>query len=408
MPKVNNKVINLDHAAGTSLNNTAKKQILKFLSEEIYNPDSSYQPAVKIRRELADLKNKLAKLLGVNSPNIFITNGSSDASSFLLNLILPEQSNTSDASNISVQNPEPELITTNVEHQTLIQKIKERPHKIISVNPDSGILNLKDLEKEITNSTILISIQYTNNETGINQPIKDISRLVKKINTERKERGNKLPLFFHSDASQSALTEDLQIPRLGVDALSLNGSKFGALPNSGILYLSSNILRYLESKNTKLKLKKENPLSLISLYYALQDAIQKKPNTNKNLTKLAQAFNKEFLELNPKAHLNPKNLKIGKNHAPHILNYLVPNVSGEKLVILAGLNGILISTGAACSANKEQPSHVLKALDLSLEQIQSSIRISLGKNLKTENDAKSTAKKLSKLTQEESVRINPK
>lgn len=395
------KTYNLDHAAGTKLNPVAKKEVLKFLSSEIYNPDSSYQPAVELRRRLADLKNKLAKLLGVNSPSIFITSGSSDATSKLFKLLLHNQKLS--------------FITTSVEHQTLLDSASKYSTQILKVDPKTGLLSLAELEKAVTPQTILLSIQYVNNETGIIQPIKEVSRLVKSINQSRLESGNKLPLFLHTDASQAALTEDLNIPRLGVDSLSLNGSKFGALPSSGILYLSPDILRYLKSQDIKLNFQKENSLSLISLYFALQDVIAKKPSTKKQLLKLAQTFHQEFIKLNQElgfnAKLNPvilndsknsgKNLT--KNHAPHILNYTISGISGEKLVILAGLNGILISTGAACSASKDKPSHVLRALNLSLGQIQSSIRISLGKDLKTESDAKQAALKLSQLLQKESL-----
>ncbi len=390
MPKAPlNAPLNLDHAAGTKLNSTAKKELLKFISSDIYNPDSSYQPAVELRRYLADLKNKLAKLLGVNSPSIFITNGSSDATSKLFKLLLADK-------NLN-------LITTNVEHQTLLAEAGEYQNQIIKVSPKNGILSLSKLKQAISPQTILISVQYVNNETGIIQPIKDLAQLIKRINHSRLQQKIELPLFLHSDASQAALTEDIQIPRLGVDALSLNGSKFGALPSSGILYLSPTILRYLEQTKTKLDFKKEDALSLISQYFALQDAIQKKPNTKKTLLKLARSFNQEFLKLNPSAKLNPTNLKINKNHAPHILNYTINGISGEKFVILAGLNGILISTGAACSASKNTPSHVLQALNLTTTEVQSSIRISLGKDLKSESEAKKAALKLSKLLKNESV-----
>lgn len=399
------KIINLDHAAGTKLNSAAKKELLKFISEDIYNPDSSYRPAVELRRYLADLKNKLAKLLGINSPSIFITNGSSDATSKLLNLILsPVLQSFSEGGS---------LITTNVEHRTLLSSASKYNHQILKVDPTTGILSLKSLEAAITPQTILVSVQYVNNEIGIIQPIKQISTLIKQVNQKRLERGNKTPLFLHTDASQAALTEDLNIPRLGVDALSLNGSKFGALPSSGLLYLSPEILRYLNNQEIKLNFQKENSLSLISLYFALQDVLAKKANTKKTLLKLSKAFNQEFLKLNTGINLNPSILNdsknvgknIGKNHAPHILNYTINGISGEKLVILAGLNGILISTGAACSASKDKPSHVLQALNLSSEQIQSSIRISLSKDLKSESEAKKAALKLSKLLQTESVRL---
>jgi cysteine desulfurase len=384
--------INLDHAAGAPLAKEAKNKIKEFIENPIYNTDSSYAPAVEQRRYLADLKSKTAKLIGAKAPNIFITTGSSDANSKLLNLI-------------KLADPNAEVITTSIEHSSLLDSIKElQSHKILELNKD-GQFDLKTLESSITDSTILITVQYINNETGQILPIKEISRLVKKINNSRLDRKIKTPLFFHTDASQAAITEDLLIPRLGVDSISLNGSKFGALPNSGILYLSAEILRFLELKKVTIPKVKESPLSIISTYFALKNSIEKKNTESKRLLKLSNSFYSQLQKDLPDIKLNPSNLKIGKNHSPHILNINIPNVSGEKLVILAGLNKILISTGAACSASKDQPSHVLEALSLSLEQINSSIRVSFGSGNKSEKEVIEAAKNLAKLCKNPSIKL---
>lgn len=385
-------IINLDHAASAPLNKEAKNKLKEFLENPYYNNDSSYQPAVSQRRYLADLKSKTAKLLGAKSPNIFITSGSSDANNKLIKLI-------------SKAEPVKEVISTDIEHTSLLDIIKELPnHKFIKVQA-SGQLKLTDLEESISDSTILVSVQYINNETGQIFPIKEISRLIKRINQQRVANGNNLPLFFHTDASQAAITEDLQIQRLGVDALSLNGSKFGSLPNSGVLYLSADLIRYLNSKNTQIAPSKENPLSIISLYFALKHSIEKRSSESKRISSLSNTFLTQLQKDLPETKLNPSNLKIGKNHSPHILNILVSGVSGEKLVILAGLNGILISTGAACSASKDKPSHVLEALSLGPKEIQSSIRVSFGSANKSEKEIKEAAKKLAKLCKNPAVKL---
>ncbi|MDQ5913507.1 MAG: cysteine desulfurase [Patescibacteria group bacterium] len=386
-------IINLDHAAAAPINKEAKKAITKWLDLPVYNIDSSYQPAVEQRRYLADLKSKTAKLLGVKLPNILITSGSSDASSKLLDLI-------------SQAEPNKEVILTEIEHSTLLSRVKDFPnHKILKLSDTTGSIKLKDLAVAINDSTILISIQYVNNETGQVLPIKEAAKLVAEVNRSRKQRGIELPLFLHTDASQAAVTEDLNIPRLGVDALSLNGSKLGSLPSCGILYLSADLLRWLYSKGIEYPHQKENPLSIISLYYSLQHSIQKKATENKRLTNLSKAFFQELQKQIPEASLNPKNLKIGKNHAPHILNIHIPKVSGERLTILAGLSGTLISTGAACSASKDRPSHVLQALGLSPAEIQSSIRVSFGSANGSEKEVIKAAKKLAELCNNPSVKL---
>ena len=150
---------------------------------------------------------------------------------------------------------------------------------------------------------------------------------------------------------------------------------------------------------------KESPLSIISIYFALKNSIEKKSTESKRLLKLSNSFYSQLQKDLPDIKLSPSNLKIGKNHSPHILNINIPKVSGEKLVILAGLNGTLISTGAACSASKDKPSHVLEALGLSLEQINSSIRVSFGSGNKSEKEVIEAAKTLAKLCKNPSIKL---
>jgi cysteine desulfurase len=396
-----NKTYNLDHAATAPLNKSARKKIIEFINSDYYNPDSNYQPAVNLRRDLAETKSKLAKLLGVKSPNIFITDGASDATNRLLNLIESAQA--------ELEPEQLEVITSNIEHSTLLESVKKlKGHRIISIEP-TGELNLIKLKALISDRTILISIQYVNNETGQILPIKEISRHLQKVKADRLSRGVDLPIFLHSDASQATVTEDLQIPRLGIDALSLNGSKFGALPNSGLLYLSADLIRWLDSKQNheriKLNPSKENPLAIISIYEALNHATQTKASEKKRLLNLSLSFLKELERSELNFKLNPTDLKIGKKHTGHILNLTLAGIDAEKLVILAGLNGILISTGAACSASKNIPSHVLKALSLTVQETSSSIRLSFGSANKSSKEVQFAAKKLAKLCQQDSVRF---
>jgi cysteine desulfurase len=386
------QIINLDHAAEAPLNKDAKNAIKDLIGSDLYNTDSSYEPAVKLRREIADLKSKIAKLIGAKSPNIFITTGSSNATSILFNAI--HQANFNG-----------EFITTNIEHSSLLNEISDFKNKNIIKVGTNGLPDLKTIEQSITKNTLLISVQYVNNETGQVLPIKEISSLIKAERLRRQKSDNPLPIFFHTDASQAAITQDIQVPRLGIDSMSLNGSKFGALPTSGLLYVSSDILRWLDASGVQIKPQKENLLSIISIYHALAHAVEKKNTEAKRLLSLSKAFWSEFQNQLPGVSLNPESLKIGKNHSSHILNIQVPNVSGEKLVILAGMNNILISTGAACSASKDKPSHVLEALELSKDKIQSSIRVSFGSANKSEHEVVDAAKKLAKLCQNSSVRL---
>jgi cysteine desulfurase len=386
----------LDHAATAPQSPAARKELLSLISGGlIYNPDSSYAPAVEFRRRLAELKKKTAKLLGVRAPSLFYTGGSSKANQLLLGLIFANQDFTP-----------LEFITSKLEHSTLLsqlQSLKNIKLNFASTKPGTGLVDIASIKDLINDNTVLITIQYVNNELGTIQPIKELAQLVDRTRQDRTRRGVKTPLWLHTDASQAAKTEDLQIPRLGVDALSLNGSKFGAAPASGLLYLSADLLRWLDSRpfaKTRLNAayaQKPSPIEVISIFYALEQAILKRQSESKRLLSLAKAFWRQLQISVPNAKLNPANLKIGVNHTGHILNIYLPEVKAEQLVILAGLNGLYFSTGAACSANKNTPSHVLTELGLSLEVVNSSIRVSFGAANRSEQEVIAAANLIAEL-----------
>ncbi len=382
----------LDHAAASPLDPKARAALQKMLKlgDFFYNPDAAYQDATMLRRSLLDLQKKTAKLVGLNDQNLIFSEGGSSANTAFFHLV-----------KLSVQSSNPEAIVSSIEHSTVLKSLEDlgfRVHKIPPNNQRKGLVEVKDLLAAVNEKTALISLQYVNNEIGTVQPIKDLAAELRLINRGRKER-----VWLHSDGAQAAKTEDLNFPRIGVDALSLNGSKFGALPGSGALLLGSDFLRNLNSKaeatsklNTLVN-KKVSILSATAFYIALKSVIEKKNSETKRLLGLSKEFLAELQRSESGVKLNPAGLTLGKNHSPHILNLSLPNLDAEKLVILAGLHGLDIATGAACSASRQESSHVLEALGLGRAEINSSIRISFGSANRSLEEVRAAAKMLHKL-----------
>lgn len=394
--KTDQKFVYLDHAAGAPISNSVKNEVKRIMECDVLpNPEAGYNLAAKWRKELAGHKDKIARVLGIKAPSIMVTNGATEASDMFLEFV----------KDVSVDKNY-NFCVMDTEHSSIMQKANElgkvKKLKISDIKLDGGGRpDLSAILKVIDDSTVLITMQLVNNETGQIMPVKELAREIKNIRADRENRGLDTPLYLHSDASQAGTVEDLHIPKLGVNAMTINGAKLGGLPNSGLLYISPELARWISNRE---ELKKEDPIRVATLSVALERAQSKRPAEKKRLSILADLFWREFKKGCPDSTLNLES-KLGKTkQAGHILSIRIPGVNAERLVILAGQHGVYIGTGAACSANNGKPSHVLKAIGCTDTEIASSIRISFGANNKSKADVIWAAKKLAELSQHDSVK----
>lgn len=399
--RADHKTAYLDHAAGAPISNDVKDEVSRILEWEILpNPEAGYSLAGKWRRELADHKNQIARTLGVKAPSIFISNGATEASLKLFEMISPK-----------INKERLSICILDIEHSSLLDQVVGSDKitgsvKVIKVSDlglgGNGEYDLSKVLKSVDDQTVLISMQLINNETGQILPIKKLAGEIAKIRKGREERGVNTPLFLHSDASQGGTTMDLHIPRLGVDALTINGAKIGGLPSSGLLYISPELARWSDRVPT---IGKEDPIKTATLNIALSKVQKKRPSEKKRLGALSESFWRELKQLVPGAELN-LSAKMGKvKHSDHILSIHLPGINAERLVILAGQHGVFIGTGAACSANQGKPSHVLRAIGCSSTEIASSIRISFGLSNIDKAEVLFAAQKIAELCGEESVKL---
>lgn len=374
MPKITPTY--LDYAAATPLSQSVKRAISPYQDKKFFNPSSLYTEARHVREQLESARRHVATTLGAKSQEIIFTAGATES----INLAINGAKQVTKAKKI---------IISAIEHEAVIAAARAFYGKqnVIQCPVDrSGQLNLEAFERFLGNDVGLVSIMYANNEIGTVQPLAKIASLIRKHPAGKN-------IIFHTDAAQAANYLPLNINRLGVDLLTLNGSKTYGPKQSGCLYIRRGLklapFIHGGGQEQGLRSGTENVAGCIGFSAALVEAQELRQKETKRL----EILQKRLVDLLQK---DIDNIKINgglRNRLPNNLNISIPGQSGERLVHLLDAKGFQVATGSACSANNDQPSHVLRAIGLSVVLANSSLRITLGRQT-TETDIARLAKAL--------------
>jgi cysteine desulfurase len=265
---------------------------------------------------------------------------------------------------------------------------------------NEGVINFDKLKASIKPETILISVMLANNEIGSIQPVAEIGKWLKRINTEREQKGL-TRIVLHTDACQAAGSMDINVNNLGVDLMSVNGSKIYGPKQTGFLYVRNGInlkpIIYGGGQEFNLRSGTENVAGVVGLAKALEIADKSKKLGNNEIGKLQKYFISKLLAV-PGVSLNgPK--ADGINRLVNNINVSIKGIEGEALMLYLDSYGISASTGSAFSTSSSEASHVLLAMGKSESEARSSIRFSLGRAT-TKDDLDYTASLLAKIVQE--------
>ena len=249
----------------------------------------------------------------------------------------------------------------------------------------NGTITPNAVIKAIDDDVELISISIANNEIGTIQKIRDIATALQTIRQKRLARNIKRPIYLHTDASQGVGQIDINIPRLGVDMLTLNGGKIYGPKQTGLLYASSHIkispLIVGGGQERSLRSGTENVAGVIGLAKALDISNNTRTSESNRLKLMRDKIENALLTNFPDAVISG-NLKNRLNSNLHIS---FPNIDAERLIFRLEQYSMYVASGSACAANKGTRSHVLQAIDLPAELADGSLRITLGKLNKEEN-----------------------
>ncbi len=371
--------IYLDHAATTPLDPRVREAMLPF-ENELYGNPSSFNSAGKIvKDEIDEARASIAKQLNCRPDEIIFTSGGTESNNLAIlgfcRAIKPSIAH-------------PHIITTTIEHPSVLEALRHLEAKegfrVTHLPVDGfGRVQPKQLEAALTPQTVFVSIMYANNEIGTVQPIAELGNIIKKFRASLPMSNCQLPIF-HTDACQASGALDLNIEKLHVDMLTLNGSKMYGPKGSGLLYVKRGIklqpLQFGGSQEKALRPGTENVAGIIGLAKALQIAQVEKEKENARLIPLRDKLIEGILKL-PKTRLNGHPTE----RLPNNVNVSILDIEGEATILYLDAKWVYASTGSACTSASLDPSHVILALGLPYEVAHGSMRFTLGRST-TEED----------------------
>lgn len=351
-------MIYLDYNATTPIAKEVGDAMQPYIYGNFGNPSSNHQLGRTAKKAVEEARGKVADLINSSPEEVIFTSGGSESN----NMVIKGVAET-------LKHKGNHIITSLIEHPAVLmpcEYLKKHGYEISYVPVDKGgVVDIEILESMIKESTILVTIMHSNNETGTLQPIKEIGEICKKYD-----------VLFHTDASQSLGKVPVDVKELGVDFLTIAGHKMYAPKGIGALYMKKGIeinqLVHGANHESGRRAGTENIIFDVALGTAAE--LAKKNLQNSNIKNLTDYFYNSLKEkLGDKIHLNGhKDKKL-----PNTLNISFIGYNGHE--ILEKLEGVAASTGSACHSGCTSISAVFKAMGASEEIGRGAVRFSLGK-----------------------------
>ncbi|MEI8216377.1 MAG: cysteine desulfurase family protein [Eubacteriales bacterium] len=363
------KEIYFDNAATTQLRRQVIMEMQPYMEAFYGNPSSVYSIGRRSKMALSISREQIAKAIGAKPEEIIFTSGGTEADNLAVFGIA--RANRSKGNHI---------ITSKIEHKAVLnpcEALLEEGFRITYLDVDKfGVVNIKQLEREICKDTILISIMHSNNEVGTFQPVDEVAALAASNG-----------IYFHTDAVQSlgAISLDVNSPR--VDLLTISSHKIYGPKGIGALYVrkGTNIKPLIHGgyQERGIRPGTENVCGIVGFGKAIELITNELDENIKYITSLREYALAKFNTVLPDSVLNGH----PTNRLPGSLNISFKSVSGETVIMMLDSKGIFASTGSACASGSTDASHVLLALGFSTIEAQSAVRFSFGKyNTKDEID----------------------
>lgn len=359
--------IYLDYAAATPLDDVVLEAMKPFQAGTFYNPSALYSGAREAKTALEDARSRVSHVLGVKPSEITFVSGGTESDNLAIN-------------GVASAYPDSTIIISAVEHDAVrVPALKRTGTKLAPVDP-TGRVDVTKLIELVDDTTVLISVMYVNNEVGTIQPLKEICEAVERIRQVRAQRGVKRPLWVHTDACQAPLYLDVSVSKLGVDLMTLNGGKIFGPKQSGVLYHRSGVkiepILYGGGQELGLRSGTENVASCVGFSVALEHATESRHEAQKHAEALAQHFRTAISSIAPDCIFNGhKKLRI-----PCTIHVTFPSKDNERIIFALDDRGVFAASGSACSASKDETSHVLRAMGISESDARASIRFTIGKH----------------------------
>jgi cysteine desulfurase len=352
--------IYLDSAASTPVADEVIQEMLPYLKQQYGNPSSIHYFGRETTRALQLARKRVADLIGARPSEITFTSGGTEADNLAIKGVA-EYAKTMQKNHV---------ITSYVEHDAVLEPCRdlERLGYRVTFLPVTaeGMVRPTDLQEALSADTALVSIMHANNEVGTVQPVKELAKIAHGAGA-----------LFHTDAVQAGGKMPVNVRDLGVDLLSMSSHKINGPKGVGALYIRDGLdimpLIFGGGQESALRSGTENVHGIVGFGKACELAGARLAEYQQKVAELRDYMIKRVLEEIPHSRLNGSRTE----RLPGNAHFTFFGVNGEDLIIKMDENGIAASTGSACSVKKQKPSHVLKAMGFSYEEITGSLRMSL-------------------------------
>lgn len=354
-------MIYLDHNATTPIVPEVLDAMMPYLTTEWGNPSSSYKFGSKLKGVIETARAQVAELIGAYPSEIIFTSCGT------------ESNNTAIHATLKANPRKRHIVTSTVEHSSVLnfcKAMEKEGYRVTYLPVDrDGLLNLADLESTITDETAVVSLMWANNETGVFFPVKEIGEICR-------SRG----VLYHCDAVQAAGKVEIDMKKVNVDYLSVTGHKIGAPKGVGVLYVRRKIpfspLVVGGHQERSRRGGTESVPLIAGMGKAAELARKHLPTYERKVRPLRDALEEGILNSILNTELNGHKTQ----RLCNTTNITFHGIESEALLILLDQEGICASSGSACLADSDEPSHVIRAMKPELAKSRQMIRFSIADN----------------------------
>ncbi|MFC5790193.1 cysteine desulfurase [Agromyces tardus] len=353
-------MIFLDHAATTPVRREALEAMWPYLTGAFGNPSSHHGLGDEAARALASARAEVAAVVGCRPGDVVFTSGGTEADNLAVK-------------GLALANPRGRhVVVSPIEHEAVLEAadalVRLHGFELSRVAVDEhGVVTPEALGRVIRPDTTLVSVQLANNEIGTVQPIAELAAIAHASGA-----------LMHTDAVQAAGWLPLSLDALGVDALSLAGHKVGAPKGTGALIVRGRLplepVLHGGGQERGRRSGTENVAGAVAFATALRLAEAERADAAARVGTLAARFRDLVAEAVPDAVLTGHPV----DRLPGTVSYVFPGTSGEAVLLELERRDVVCSSGSACAAGSDEPSHVLTALGMPAELAQTAVRFTLG------------------------------
>lgn len=351
----------LDGNATTPLDPRVREAMVPYLAERFANPSAIYQFAHEVKKGVEEARENVARLINADPVEIIFTSGGTEADNTAVK-----------GAAFALRTKGRHIITSQIEHPAVLNPcayLEGFGYEVTYLPVDNyGMVDPQALTRAIRRDTILISIMYANNEIGTIEPIEELARIA-----------HDREIYFHTDAVQAAGKIPLDVKAMAVDLLSLSAHKMYGPKGVGALYVRTGVQidPLIEGGHHERNRRAgtENVPGIIGLGKAAEIALGEIAENESKVRSLRDRLEQGILERIPEVIINGH----PEQRLFNTLSCCLKGIEGEGILLNLDFEGILASSGSACSSGSLDPSHVLVAIGLPPEAAHGSLRLSLNK-----------------------------